>query len=438
MKIKNRVMAFFLVSLFFISNLMILSNATESSVKIETSVNPESYLIEDVPYIGQETYFHCAFASMSMQLNYFGANTTVDEVFFLTGGGFALLYSPLLSYLPLGSYRLSQLPDDREFLGKQFGLSVNRWIPDYDNMSSEECWNYYWIYVKENITQNIPVSTSVDPFAIPSIQNQFDLPESYWESNDGGHGVVIVGFNESNNTVCFNDPGSLYYGNPELGNYCWMNLTDFRHAVEETSATSYLITVFFDKTDPLSKEEMYQNALNRNIEKLKGNKSAYCKYLVDQLQDYNPYYGINATKTIHQNYGKGINNRIKTIFKYKLIGKFGIKYRAMYFICNYFPEIYDRTPLNSEIRRETELDGISTEKKIVSELLNSKSEDYNYYSELLHRESENWTKISLELKKFLKRGIFLSLPREIYIMNKMEAIMANIIAIEEAIIAGPP
>jgi hypothetical protein len=90
---------------------------------------------------------------------------------------------------------------------------------------------------------------------------------------------------------------------------------------------------------------------------------------------------------------------------------------------------------------------ISVEKHNISEYLLDMSNFFDdptlvdlciYESDLLAQESENWSILGGYFINFMKKGVFLSLPRALIIINKMKAIVEKIITIEEAIIAGPP
>jgi len=439
---RKRYSALFIVlavSLISISSGLPLSLLCTSVSAGTISGVPQSYLIENVPYVGQKTNFHCAFASQTMIFQYFGINTSLDEVIYSSGNAYSLYYpEPSKNHLPIGGYLISQLPLDLKFLADIYGLSFSIWWAGNGLEIKDEYWNEYWIRIKQNISDNIPISTSVDPFDLPSIRNQFDPTDTFWNKRDGGHGIVLIGFNETNESICYNDPGAGYFGNPEYGTYDWMNLTDFKRAVESTSGTKYLISRFQKIADPQPMLKIIEKSYVRNIEKLKGNESVYDKLYIDNSSACR--FGINASKALKEDYEKGIQNRIKTLVTYKLHGRFGIKFQLTKFICSYFPWVFDKTFFNCEIRLQNEFDRIAIEKRIAADVLLNNSDISNiceYGATLLRQEAENWTKISEYYNVFMKKGIFLSLPRALLLMNKMADTMDNIIAIEEAIIAGP-
>jgi len=133
---------------------------------------PDSYLIEGVPYVGQETSFFCAYASYTMLLNNFeNINTTLQEVIYYSGVGYSLIYpSVIKERMPLSGTAVSQSPEDVEFLTSLFGLARKPWSPEMDSTPEDKYWQEYWTKVKENISNNVPVLTSVDPFKLSSFR----------------------------------------------------------------------------------------------------------------------------------------------------------------------------------------------------------------------------------------------------------------------------
>ena len=104
--------------------------------------------------------------------------------------------------------------------------------------------------LKENISQDIPFITSVNPFDLPSIQNQYNLPELFWNAIPGGHAIVIVGFNETNQTVCYNDPAAGYFGGDSFGTYAWMTYETLKKAISRTHGDTFSIWRFVKINEP--------------------------------------------------------------------------------------------------------------------------------------------------------------------------------------------
>ena len=421
-----------------------LSATKINSSNIATFETPKAYIIEGVPYVSQKYHVHCAYAGPTMIFNYFGANTTLEEVIFCSGMGYSICYlNKSYQRLPIEGWILSQMPKDYSFLASLYGLSSVYWEANQSVMTNDECWQQYFNRVKQNISLNIPVMTSVDGNSLPSKRNLFNFPEKIWNLfSANGHAAIIVGYNNTNGTVCFNDPISGYYGNPQYGNYCWMNLTDFRNAVEKTKGPKYSIDLFINVSDPLSKAEILEKAYTRNIERLKGNYSAYdAKSITKYLAESDGYcLGINASKKLKENFEKGLNHQIKTTRTYKNQGKLGIKYRLIQFICSYFPSILELTTYNCEVLQDNIFDTIALEKRYVSSFLTNISGIYGGYgieANLFKEEAENWTKLAGCYSEFKEKGIFTSLPRAICLMKQMGKTMDNIITIQQKIIDGP-
>ena len=101
--------------------------------------------------------------------------------------------------------------------------------------------NIYWNKIKENVSNNNPVLTFNDPVILSSIRNsiskELNLPKSFWDILPdilwdffpclNNHMILIVGFNENNNSICYNDPATDLFGDPKCGTYAWMDKNKF-------------------------------------------------------------------------------------------------------------------------------------------------------------------------------------------------------------------
>jgi len=415
--------------------------SSESTIKTteysKTSL-PESNLIENVPYVGQYDNFHCAFATKTMIINYFQKNTTLEEIIYLMGNAYSLYLSKISqSRIPTPGVFLSQAPIDSEFIAELFGLSFDYSFEGNGISVKEEYWNSYWNKIKENLSQNIPLETSVSPFKLSSIQNLYDLNENIWNKLNGGHAVVIVGYNESNETVCYNDPATLLYGGEAYGTYAWMSIEKFKDAVETTQGTKYLIYRFQNLTNKKNKSEMMQLAHLHNIEKMKGNKSVYGLEEIDAAE--NCLLGISALKQLNDFYKKGFNNRTKTIIRYKLNGKLGLQYSLIKYMQKILPNLFDNIPFDYYMFFQNTFDLISIEKTMTAEYLENQTEldfIFEYNSHKLKQEAENWSKIADLYREFKDKGILMNPLKTIKTINEMQETVENIIKIEEDIIQG--
>ena len=440
MKIK-KFLVIAIAILFFINYIPVTS-----SIKSEKNYSlEESYVINDFPYIGQETNFYCAYASYAMVFNYLAdQNITLDEMLFLSGVGYSSFYSnESLTRTPMIGTILCQSPD---YISKFFGYSDCMWYPKEINDISQ-LWDRYWNYVKENITRNNPVITTINPFRISSFRNLVDFHIPDWLISIGpksGHAIVIVGFNESNQSVCFNDPAMGYFGRPDLGKYAWMNLTLFEQSLIDVMAMPmanpfFIISFEDNESKCLSKEERFLKAFNLNIEKLKGNSSTFDPELFEFVENYLGYsnygIGINATKSYLQNLGNGLNNQFITMQIYKKIGKFGIKYKL---INRLVPRLLEKLDLPSSSGGKftsNNFDIISIEKNYTANFL--KENGLNKQANLFYDESENWTKLANLFNIFMEKGLLLSNKKSISAINDMYYALGNILSIQQKILENP-
>lgn len=402
----------------------------------------DSYLIEGVPYVGQEDNLHCHYASCTMVFNYLDIDTCLDEVIFHSGCAHSLCYPFVVTenikmeYLPMGGYLISQDSDDIAHLSHIYGFTSDLWYLRKND--SDNCWDEYWPKVKENVSSDTPVLTSVDLSMLPSVRKQFDFGEVLWDlAPQGGHGIVVIGYNESNQTVCYNDPGAKYFGNPEYGNYTWMDLNDFEEAVNRTIVEMYYIRTFKKVAEPMEKFEAFNLSHKRNIERLKGNTSAYSSGFVQFMEKYDYGLGINASKLLKNIFSSGISEYKKIIPFYRLysinqlIMKTGLKVLSLFF---------DLPGCLNEMFTQDEFEKIAVEKMQTAKYLrnNSYLSDVCLYdANLLDQEAEKWLELSSIYSKFMKRGFFIFLPLTILLLKNMAKLLEEIITIEQAIIDGP-
>ena len=451
MKIKKRLSLFILITILIISSMSVSSTVNNFSSEIENRNIPENYLIKDVPYYGQ-TGPYCAYAGLVMILRYYNKNISEREILHNSGVGFSLSYDSDRRYI-LSGVDTSLYSTDREFLAGLYNLSYEEWKAPAE-LTDEESWQEYWLRTKQNISNNIPVWTVVHPLYLISmrisISESLKLPYGIWnfipdflikKSTSAGHAIVVFGFNESNQTVCYHDPGVALFNKSEYGNFVWDNLSDFKNAVvsnPKQTNFSYSIGKFQKSSNNLiNKTVAYKLALERNIERMMGNNSVYDNQFSDSI------LGLNALKTLKKNFEPGRLNRVITIFKYKYRLSFSwMMYRSSVFLNKLFPNLVNLSMIDTmfSLYHRT-----AKEKHDISEYLWNLQFQLNdsYYSQicrtnslLLELEAKNWDKLASNYAVFMKKGIFLSALQAILLMNKMSENVDDIIAIEEAIISS--
>ena len=414
----------------------------------------DSHLIGGVPYIGQKTNFHCWFASLLMKLHYYGINITLPELLYHAGSGYSLYYlnysSLAYKRLPHYCYQLSHDPYTCKFLANLYGLSYKPWKAD-PNLPDDERWNEDWPRIKENISNNIPVIVRVDEIILANDNLGFGFlyPLLKFFPYTSLHHILLVGFNEGNQTVCYNDP---FYGiadKPQNGKYIWVDLEKFKTSISRSSkrkgAISSLVKMFVDTPElPLTRDESFNISHKRNIERLKGNFSVYFGDFLNDSESH--LFGINALKRLRKDFGVGLNYRIRTVYRYKLNNRLGIAYRLMDKLFLRFPQFFPFHPDLLILELNDCFENIGIEKKYFAEFLSEVQDilsDENmieickYESALFEKEAENWTKLAEYYSEFRERGILMATLHGFNIIKNMANVTDNIIAIEQAIIYGP-
>jgi len=193
------------------------------------------------------------------------------------------------------------------------------------------------------------------------------------------------------------------------------------------------------------KERIIEQAYARNMKRLQGDYHYYLSD-IDFPESYNYSanytYGINASKEIKKIFAENFYTQIFTILQYKIAGKFGIKNTFFTNIEILFQEFYNK---DISIIFDLAIPGyknvyrtISDEKRIISNVLKNHSgysNKYKFCSEFLKNESEQWLKLSEYNRILLNKGLFITTPKAINLLNKMDQIMDEIIEIEQKILS---
>lgn len=438
--IYKRVVILFTILILSTLNFQSVQSEKTSGLAYAPSVKDdcEVHVIKNVPYVAQEELIYCEYAAVEMVLEYYGINTSQTEILYFVGGGYSMAYKPTIASIltppaihPPFKFRfctdeICGGTEDYKFLADMLGLSFENIYPELV-ISHKRCWKEYWAQLKDYVKNDIPVITGLDPLVWPpymELENiTFWIPKIF----GGHHIVVVIGFNETNQTVCVNDPvsGGKLYGKPEKGTYRWVNLSDFRSAVSrilwEMKETRYEMLIFKKVTEepPFPKEMLYDLAHKRNIDKMRGLKSAYDS---DFMNENYYKFGINALETL----------------KGDLKSKFLVRIPAFKLIAKFYPLTYPFHEVLREMKRY--FDWESTNKKLISEYLlnNDNMSPYNEKDgKLLRLEATYWKNLSESAEKLelavvnnsILKAIVLSKP----ILNKMARTLDDVIVLEKII-----
>jgi hypothetical protein len=423
-------------------------------------------VIEGVPCISTETGNDCEMASYAMIYQYLGFNYSYHDLFYLCGAGYSIATQPkntgyrwesgfrkfsnypdtpmpMKPFISPG-YEVSHWKNDFKFLSEIFGYDYN--LTYWTEITDEDAsWQEYWNRVKNYINQDMPVWAAVDGCCIPWWREHMPIAEMFYQKGIPGpnaHIIVLVGYNESNNSVCYNDMcdaniakyGYEYVGDPNAtGEYLWMS----KDALKEATCTKdknnqgspyhfpiYAVTLVFEENlskIPLSKKDAFELAHIRNLKKMEG---------------YNPeVYDIEYLDFHHENgFGlEGIKQLKKDLnpFRMRLIFRF---WKILGLFAPSISESFSSTLTNG-------LYYVAKDKEFASDSLLENKGLYDfceYDGNLLKNESKKW----FELKDIYENCTILlkngeSIYKIIIKTKLMNKILDEIIEIEEKLISEP-
>jgi len=432
MALDKKIVCLITFLIIFTNGITITTANQEQNTSIY-SENNECYVIEGVPYISQDETIFCEYAAIEIVLKYYGLNISQIDIFYHIGGGFSMGYKPSFDLTPpiiQPPFKFKFWTDetcggtyDYKFLANIYGLSFEYIYPDRI-INKQKTWDEYWERLKNYIKNDTPVVTGVDAVAWPpflEIHNiTYILPAIFADS----HVITVVGFNESNNSVCVNDPGTGCFGYPEKGTYRWVTKDVFKRAVgrmhSELNHYKYTMLIFENKSTAISKDLATNLTLQRNIQRMKGDKDAYD---ADFVNSNFQKYGINAL----------------TELKKDLETKFMIRFPAIRLISKLYPASYPFEDVLRIMKRNAYWESVC-KTYISNYLMQNKnlSEHYETTAKLLEIESGYWSNLSIhaaELEEAVKNHSFLkSFILTKQILKKLTDTIDDIIIIEKLII----
>ena len=395
---KNKIIGIFVCLLLITTGVLpVYGTVNASNVKKSSTVEiPDSHIIENVPYVNQGDSYYCSYATVTMIFQYYGLNTSLFEVLFNSGVGYSLGYKRIYPCLSIPGVVMSQNVEDKQFLADIYGLNYSYW-----NFNND--WQMYWTSVKENISINIPVSTEVWCEELP------------YYNTSGAHSILLVGFNETNNTVCLHDSIASVFNTSISGAYIFMPIDCLKKALISFNG-KYFFELFEDTiAEPLPKKEAFELAHSRNINRMKGHANVYDKeFIKSNLGRLTHIFGVHALKCIKHSYN--IRNILMLSISGKIKGTDNILGLAYW--CYW----------------------ISVEKHNMSQYL---IENANLHpaalfdAEMLEIEANNWMLLYYKNMELSSIPIF-RLPAKLLVLKEIRDIYDVIISIEKNIIAGPP
>jgi len=181
-------------------------------------------ILEGVPYVWQEINGLCAWATLSMVCQYLGVDLDLHDVLAITGVGFSFAYIRYNDTLLMVPGALYQQVEPTEFLANLYGLNQTVYLGSgISNLEGQIGYlNSQGINVgvlssqedamqlmKQLIDDGRPLIISVDPRWLPA--HDYDEFRMH-NSSSGAHGVVVVGYNDTDGTATIMDPGVGSFG----------------------------------------------------------------------------------------------------------------------------------------------------------------------------------------------------------------------------------
>ncbi len=215
---------------------------------LDHSVSENVGLLQGVPYVWQEINGFCNLAATAILMQYEGAPRSLHDLFLLTGSGFTFAYirynDTMLIYPGVLFSQLLPVLFACRLYGLSYSLYCYTDTPGISNQlpalrelgvnvellnGEQEAFDL----IRSTIDSGHPLLLSVDPLWLPS--SDYDILREY-NMTGGGHGVVVVGYNDTYGVATIMDPGvgafGEHFGYPSdgRGNYTQISYTNLNKA----------------------------------------------------------------------------------------------------------------------------------------------------------------------------------------------------------------
>ena len=234
-------------------------------------INPETLYITSaeailppVSYVWQEINGFCAWAATAMAMQYAGADVSLYDVFAATSIGFSFAYFRINDTMLMFPGSLYTQAEPTHYLAGLYGIDytlyVDASIPNLEQ--NVQVWENEGLTIgvndgeaeafdlmRETIDLGYPLLISVDPSWLPAADYDILREEGL---SGGGHAILLVGYNDTEHTATYIDPGVGSFGDdfgyPEdgRGNYSIITYSALTNA---WSNRFYISNTFIPNTD---------------------------------------------------------------------------------------------------------------------------------------------------------------------------------------------
>ena len=230
-----------------------------------TFVPSADALLAPQDYVWQEINGFCSWAATAMAMQYAGVDLDLYDVFATSTIGFSFAYFRFDDALLLFPGALLTQVEPTHFLANLYGVNYTQYfgstIPDLEqtvqvytsqgiNTGVLDGEAHAVDFMRSTIDSGYPILISVDPIFLPV--SDYDILRDQGLSG-GGHGILVVGYNDSAQTVTIIDPGVGSFGDDfgypadGRGNYSTLSYTLL---LDAWSARYYITSTFLPLTTP--------------------------------------------------------------------------------------------------------------------------------------------------------------------------------------------
>jgi hypothetical protein len=246
-KLLKKSVLIFIVLLFFYPS--ITNYKDSNSVPVAHMIHAEnSALLANVDYIWQEINGFCAWAATTIAMRYAGIEVDLHDVFAISGIGFSFAYINYNDTLLIYPGALYQQLEPTAFMADLYDLNLTAYYSSEltGAIEQQQIWESQGIsttlldgqsdafnLMRDSIDEGYPLIISVDPAWLPA--SDYDILREQGLSG-GGHGVVVVGYNDTEGVATIIDPGvgsfgeNFGYPDDGRGNYTEITYTALNNA----------------------------------------------------------------------------------------------------------------------------------------------------------------------------------------------------------------
>ena len=319
----------------FSSSILFVILVSMASLPVGVSTIPDNPTLEfnfsesgeiiGVPYVWQEVNGFCFPSALSMVLQSMGLDLSLYDILAASGSGFSMVYISVdetMMFLP--GVMVRQLPWF-EFFTDLYGLEMQFYLDTsteygYNALQILGTWGANAIdysdsesisplsVMRESIDAGYPLAISVDTYYLPPVD--WDIIRNYVGPMDPGgvgHAIVIVGYNDTSQTVRVHDPGvgliEPYYGYPDDGR--WNYTMSYSTLDDAWRSCGYVTFRVSNGTGPVTD---FEDRLATYIsQRMIGNRSSY-------FEGYENYFYLGTGADAFR--GMGLDMTLEAIRDY--------------------------------------------------------------------------------------------------------------------------